>query len=234
MKKTRIGTLAVLGTALACAPAAHAATKVTVRVEGAKKTIFEGTVRTSVHLVTGDDSGPHKCDGTNGGANTTPGPTVTGALDSASSKAGFVWQGDWSDDFDDFLVNRIGPDAATSSKFWGNAVNGKPLQLGGCQYEVKTGDEVLWAYDLFSKKHILRLRGSHSTRVGRLYRLKVTDGQNAKPVAGAHVAGKKTNAKGVVRLRFKAPGVKRLKARRSDSVRSNQLRVKVLRRKHGK
>jgi hypothetical protein len=234
MKKTRIGTLAVLGTALACAPAAHAAPKVTVRVEGAKKTIFEGSVRTSVHLVTGDDSGPHECDGTNGGANTTPGPTVTGALDDAASKANFVWQGDWSDDFDDFLVNRIGPDAATSSKFWGNAVNGKPLNVGGCQFEVKSGDEVLWAYDLFSKKHILRLRGTHKTRVGRSYKLKVTDGKNAKPVASARVAGKKTSAKGIVRLRFKSPGIKRLKARRADSVRSNQLRVKVLRRGHGK
>jgi len=229
--KTRIGTLAVLTAVLACAPA-FAATKVTVRVEGAKKTIFEGTVNTSVHPVTGDDSGPHKCDGTNAGANPTPGPTVTGALDSASKKADFIWQGSWDDSFEDFLVSRIGPDSATSSQFWGNAVNGKPLQVGGCQYQVKKGDEVLWAYDQFSKKHILRLRGAHRTRVGRRFKVKVVDWQNDElaPVEGARVGGKRTNSKGIARFRFKTPGIKRLKARKADSVRSNQLRVKVLRR----
>ncbi len=230
--KTRIGTLAVLTAVLACAPAYAA--KVTVRVEGAKKTIFEGKVNTSVHLVTGDDSGPHKCDGTNAGANATPGPTVTGALDTASKKADFIWQGSWDESFEDFLVSRIGPDASTDTKFWGNALNGRPLQVGGCQAQVHKGDEVLWAYDQFSKKHILRLRGSHRTRVGRRYRVKVVDWQNddLEPVEGARVGGKKTNENGIARFRFKTPGIKRLKARKADSVRSNQLRVKVLRRKH--
>jgi hypothetical protein len=230
--KTRIGTLAVLTTVLACAPAqADAATKVKVRVEGAKKTIFEGTVRTGVHLVTGDSSGPHKCDGTNGGAHPTPGPTATGALDTASKRANFGWTGSWSDDFEDFAVSQVGPDAATTSQFWGVGVNGKPLQVGGCQYQVKAGDEVIWGYDFFSKKHYLRLRGGHKTRVGRLFKVKVVDGQDGKPVRGARVGGRKTNAKGIARLRFKSRGVKRLKARRADSLRSNQLRVKVLRRK---
>ena len=232
--KTRTGTLAVLTIALGCAGAAQAdaATKVRVRVEGAKKTIFEGTIRTAPHLVTGDSSGPHQCDGTNGGAHPTPGPTATGALDTASNRANFAWAGSWSDDFQDFAVNQIGPDAATSTQFWGVGVNFKSLQVGGCQFEVKKGDEVLWAYDLFNKKHILRLRGPHKTRVGKRVTLEVVDGQDGKPVAGARVAGKRTNAKGIARLRFKSRGVKRLKAKRADSVRSNQIRVKVLRRKH--
>ena len=75
--KTRIGTLAVLTAVLACAPAYAAPVKVKLRVEGATKTIFEGRVTTDAHPVTGDESGPHKCDGTNGGANATPGPTAT-------------------------------------------------------------------------------------------------------------------------------------------------------------
>ena len=120
--KTRIGTLAVLTTVLACAPAYAAPTKVKVRVEGATKTIFEGSVRTTAHAVTGDDTGPHTCDGTNGGANATPGPTATGALDTASYRAGFSWAGSWSDQFQDFTVDKIGPDAASSSKFWGVGV----------------------------------------------------------------------------------------------------------------
>ena len=231
--KTRIGTLAVLTSALALAPAAEAApTKVKVRVEGEKRTIFERSVTTDAHPVDGGDgSGAHTCDGTNGGANVVAGPTATGALDTASSGGGFPWSGSWSDDFEDFVVNDVGGDAATSSKFWGVAVNRKPLQIGGCQYQVAAGDEVLWAYDLFSKKYVLRLRGFKRTRVGRAYRAKVIDGQTGDPVAGARVGGRRTNRRGVAVLRFKTRGTKRLKARHADAVRSNLIRVKVLRKK---
>jgi hypothetical protein len=227
--KTRIGTLAVLTAALACAPAYAAPTKVGVRVEGATKTIFEGSVRTDVHMVTGDSTGPHKCDGTNGGANPTPAPTATGALDDAASAFGFSWSGSWSPSFEDFVVNKIGPDASTSTQFWGLAVNGKQAQVGGCQFQVRRGDQVLWAFDLFSKKHILRLIGQRQVRAGRRMFTRVVDAGTGQAIPGARVAGRKTNHKGVVYLRFRHPGVKRLKARRSDSVRSQLLRVKVLR-----
>jgi hypothetical protein len=229
--KTRIGTLAVLTTALAFAPAHAQAAKVKVRVEGAKKTIFEGSVRTAAHLVTGDSSGPHKCDGTNAGANPTPGPTATGALDTASKRANFAWQGDWSDSFEDFLLNRIGPDTPSGGNYWNVAVDGKSLSVGGCQFHVKAGDEVLWADQRFGDE-ILELRGSgRRTRVGKRYRVKVVNGEDGKPVKGARIAGRRTNAKGIARLRFKTRGVKRLKAHHAHAVRSNQIRVKVLRRK---
>jgi hypothetical protein len=229
--KTRIGTLAVLTTALACAPAQAATTTVTVRVEGATKTIFEGKVGTSVHEVTGDSTGPHKCDGTNGGAHPTPAPTATGAFDDASKKAGFDWSGSFSDSFEDFQVNTIGPDTATSSKFWGYFVNGKSPEVGGCGYQVAKGDEVLWAYDAFNAKHILRLDGPSTTRVGKAVNVKVTDGKDGSRVEGVSVGGKKTNSKGIAKLRFKHRGTQRLKASRKDSIRSNQLRIKVLARK---
>src|SRR2546425_921530 len=59
------------------------ATPVTVqlRVEGATSTIFEGPVTTDGHAVDGQDgTGSHPCDGTNGGAHPSPGPTVTSSL----------------------------------------------------------------------------------------------------------------------------------------------------------
>ena len=230
MKKTTVGTLAVLTTMLASAPAHAAPATVKLRVEGASKTIFEGKVRTNGEDVTGDETGPHKCDGTNGGASTTPGPTATGALAAASEDGAFAWSGSWSDDFEDFVVNEIGPDAATSTRFWGVAVNGQDLQVGGCQYQVETDDEVLWAYDLFAKKNILLLSGARKTRVGRLYKVKVRDGRTNKPVGDARVGGERTNRRGIARMRFATRGVKRLKATRDDSVRSNQLRIRVLRR----
>jgi hypothetical protein len=230
--KTTTGTLAVLTAVLASAPAQAAPATVKLRVEGKTHTIFEGKVRTNGQPVTGDDTGPHKCDGTNGGANATPGPTATGALATASEAGSFTFDAAWSDDFEDFAVSRIGADEQDldANQFWGVAVDSVPLQVGGCQQQVVTGAEVLWAYDLFSAKHILQLEGAAKTRVGRTYKVRVVDGNGSLPVKGASVGGEKTNAKGIARLKFTSRGVKRLKAKRDDSVRSNQLRVKVLRR----
>src|SRR4051794_15560112 len=227
--KTRIGTLAVLTAALALAPAAQAVpTKVKVRVEGATKTLFEGAVTTDAHPVdSGDGSGPHVCDGTNGGANTVPGPTATGALDDALKVGNLGWAASYDASFSDFIVSKIGPDAASSTQFWGVAVQWNPLQVGGCQFKVSPGEEVLWAYDLFSKKHVLRLSGPRRVRSGKTIRLKVVDGQTNKPVAGARVGGKKTNSGGVARLRVHRKGTNRLKATAPKSVRSNQIAVKV-------
>jgi hypothetical protein len=233
---TRFGTLAVLITALACAAPATATAapvKVKVRVEGATKTIFEGAVTSDVHTVDGGDAtGAHKCDGTNGGAGTVSGATATSALDDAVKLAGLTWQGSFDSSFDDFIVNKIGPDAATQTQFWGVGVNGKSLEVGGCQQVVSAGDEVLWAYDLFSKAHVLRATGGPKVRAGRIYKVKVVDTQNGNAaVGGALIGGKKTNSQGIAKLRFKTIGTKRLKATEATSVRSNQLKVKVLKRR---
>jgi hypothetical protein len=232
---TRNGALAVLVVALACAAPATAGaapTKVTVRVEGKSKTIFEGALTTDVHAVDGGDgSGAHKCDGTNGGAGTVPGPTATSAMDSAVKLAGLTWSGSFDTSFDDFIVNRIGPDASSSSQFWGVAVQGKSLQVGGCQQVVTAGQEVLWAYDLFGKK-LLHASGAKKVRAGKVLSVKVVDSEKSNaPVAGARIGGKKTNAQGIAKLRFKTTGTKRLKATAAKAVRSNQLTVKVLKAK---
>jgi hypothetical protein len=231
---TRNGALAVLAVAVACAAPATAAaapTNVTVRIEGKSNTIFEGKITTNIHLVDGGDgTGPHKCDGTNGGAGAVPGPTATSAMDTATKVGRLTWAGSYDSSFDDFLVNRIGPDSSTSSQFWGVAVQGKSLQVGGCQQVVTSGQEVLWAFDSFNKK-LLRASGPKKTRVGKLVSLEVIDTEKGKPVAGATIGGKTTNAKGIAKLRFKSRGTKRLKARAPKSIRSNELTVKVLKAK---
>lgn len=224
--KSRNGALAVLALALACPSAATAApATVKLRVEGAQQTIFEGTVRTDGHAIEQDRNGPQKCDGTNGGANPTPGPTVTSALDDA-----VAWDGTWNASFEDFLVNRIGPDAASDNQFWGTALNWTPTELGGCQVRVKNGDEVLWAYDLFSAKQYLKIRGPRLVRNGKRFRVRVVDAKaNGKPVKGATVTptGARTNAKGLVTLRASERGTVAIKAERRGALRSNSLLVRV-------
>jgi len=222
--KSRIGTLAVLGFALACPSAMAAPATVDLRVEGADDTIFEGTVRTDGHAIEQDKNGPQPCDGTNGGANPTPGATVTSALDDA-----VAWDGTYSSSFSDFIVNRIGSDKATDTQFWGTALNGTPTELGGCQVQVKNGDDVLWAYDMFSAKQFLELSGPRTARLNRPFKVKVVDAKNGdKPVKGASVSGvAKTNAKGEATIVAEDRGLLLVKAERRGAVRSNALVVRV-------
>jgi hypothetical protein len=221
--KLRYWALGVLTAALvAAAPAAAAPATVNLRVEGATNTLFDGSVTTDGHAIEQDKAGPKPCDGTNNGANPAPGPTVTSALDTA-----LAWDGTWSNSLKDFQINRIGPDASTSTQFWGLVLNFKQLQVGGCQQQVKAGDQVLIAFDLFSKKHLLKLTGPSHATSGQKFKVKVVDGQDNKPVAGAKVGVATTNAQGIATTSFRGAGRAVLKATKADSIRSNALIVKV-------
>lgn len=221
--KSRLWALGVLTAALAgAAPALAAPATVNLRVEGSLSTIYDAPVTTDGHAIEQDKAGSQPCDGTNNGANPTPGPTVTSALDDA-----LAWDGVWSNSLKDFEITRVGPDANTATKFWGLVLNFHQLQVGGCQQRVKTGDQVLVAYDLFSMKHILELTGPSHAKSGKKFKVKVVDGQNGKPVAGAKVGVAKTNAQGVATTSFKGTGRAVLKATAPQSVRSNALIVHI-------
>jgi hypothetical protein len=228
IESTRKALVALLFLLLAFpAGAAAVPTQVKLRVEGATQTIFEGDVTTDGHDVTTPSSGTHKCDGTNGGANPSPGPTPTTALDDGARLGAYTWDGTWFDSFQDFLIDRVGPDSATQDQFWGQYVNSQPSQVGGCQQLVGSGDEVLWAFDAFSKQHVLRLSGPASATTNEAVDVTVVDGQNGSPISGADVAGVPTGPDGHATLRFGEPGVHRLKASRADSVRSNAISLCV-------
>jgi hypothetical protein len=222
MKLHHTATAALATALLVAAPAAAAPTSVNLRVEGPAGTIFDGPVTTDGHPIEKDRFGPQPCDGTNNGAHPTPGPTVTSTLDDE-----LAWDGKWSPSLNDFQVTRIGPDAQTSTKFWGLVLNFQELQVGGCQQQVKAGDQVLFAYDLFSMKHILKLTGPSNAKSGKKFKVKVVDGQNGKPVPGAKVGVVKANSKGVATTSFRGKGRAVLKATAPQSVRSNALIVKI-------
>jgi hypothetical protein len=209
-----------------CAPAHAAPVTVQLRVEGSTSTIFEGPISTDGKQLD-KGGGPHPCDGTNGGINPTPGPTMTSALDDASLAAGFPWQGTWFDSFGDFGIDSVGTDANDfgANRFWGYALNFVAPDIGGCQKQVQAGDQVLFGYDFFSKAYLLKLSGTPVARVNEPVNITVTDGKTGSPVGGASVAGKTTRADGHARLAFGTPGLKSLKAERPDSLRSNELLV---------
>jgi hypothetical protein len=227
MKLRTLAVMAAVGLLAALFAASAQAVKVNVRVEGKTRTLLERNVDTFVHPVTGDGSGPHKCDGTNGGASTTPGPTVTSAFDDAAKKEALSWAGTWNPSFEDFLIDRVGPDSATSSEFWGTAVNFRDTDAGGCQVKVDQGDEILIAYDSFGKPK-LQLTGARGARSGKVFALFVYDGiDDLNPVAGARVGGKLTNTQGRVLLRIEKRGLYRFKATKPGTIRSNQHKVRI-------
>ena len=218
--------LAGLMTLCFCAPAWAAPVTVQLRVEGATTTLFEGPVTTDGKTITKDGTGPHLCDGTNGGANPGPGPTMTSALDDGQQAGSYTWDGTWFS-FGDFGVDRIGPDAKTATQFWGYTLNYAQVMLGGCQVRVKDSDEVLFAYDLFSKQHVLKLTGPAAASVGQPLTVRVVDGATNSPLPNVAVAGATTAADGTAHVTFDSAGVRRIKAERGDSIRSNGLSIAV-------
>ena len=209
-----VSSLAVAGAAFA-APA-----QVEVRVEGSAATPFEQAITTDAKSVA-QGGASHVCDGTNGGANTDPGPTMTGALDDAAQQGGFDWEGTWYDSFEDFYIDRIGPDSTSGTRNWGLVLNWEQTERGGCQTRIGPGDELLFAYDIFTKLHLLKLVAPEAAQVGEAFQVKVVDGATNEPIAGAAIDGELTGADGLATLTYATPGLRTPKATRADSVRSN-------------
>lgn len=198
-------------------------TVVRLRVEGRTGTIFEAPVFTTPHDVTTPSGGTHRCDGTNNGANPAPGPTATGALDDGARFGGFTFDGSHWGEFDDFFITRVAGDEQTATEFWGILLNKEFTPVGGCQQQVRFGDEVLFAFDAFGKSHVLSLSGPSVVRVGTPATYRVVDAGSGAPIAGATVNGASTDANGEVALTFSSVGAVRVKADRADSIRSNSV-----------
>jgi hypothetical protein len=146
---------------LALTSAAEAApTTVNVRVEGATETLFEGPVSVTPHGVKAtSDTVERPCDGINSldPWNTTPEPTPTSSAVDAMSLIGETFDGQWYPGFNDYFIKRFGPDAEKGGKSWGIVVNNVFTNVGGCQYQLDAGDEVLMAFNAFEFRPILAL-----------------------------------------------------------------------------
>ncbi|RDB28528.1 Indoleamine 2,3-dioxygenase 1 [Hypsizygus marmoreus] len=226
--KTAVGFLLIPCTL--AAPNPNIGTVINLRIEGGHKTIFEGPVFTRGHDIETAQGGKHPCDGTNLGANPSPGPTCTSALDDASKLKGFEYDGEFFPQFDDFNIQTIAGESQqpTQNQFWGLFLNYKAPKVGGCQQQVKFLDNVLFAWDIYHKDHALKLSGSQLAHVNQPVTLTVEDGDTGVPIAGAEVGGRTSDAEGHVSVKFDSVGVKTVKAERADSIRSNGLIIVVV------
>lgn len=160
--RTVIATLAVatLIATFAGSVAWAAPTQVNVRIEGRGETLFEGPIWTEGHdIEASSDTQERSCDGIdpNDPENVTPGPTPTAAAVDAMSLIGETFDGRWYGGYGDYFITRWGPDREAEGMSWGILVNNVFTDVGGCQYELHTGDEALWAYDAFQHKPFLAL-----------------------------------------------------------------------------
>jgi hypothetical protein len=228
------------------------ATPITVnlRVEGSTKTLFEGPVSTEAipnppGLSTKSSGGAHPCDVAHNGANggfVAAGANATSALYDAAVASGLAFDAEWFESLMDFSVSQVGEDIANSGKngeYWGYAVNDTTANVGGCQFQLAPGSEVLWAYNYFNLPHLLDLTGPAGVGGGTPFTVHVTDGQTGAPIAGASigedVAGvttpipgtATTDANGNATLALAHAGTVTLKATQPESVRSNRLVVCV-------
>ena len=100
--------------------------------------------------------------------------------------------------------------------------------MGGCQFALQRGDNVLWAFDAFNKVFFLKVEPNKiAVRKGDTRTVKITDGSTGVVVPGAVIGGVTTDAKGEAVLTFAEKGIFTLKAERADSIRSNALYVVV-------
>lgn len=203
----------------AAAPAAPVT--VNLRAEGSTATPFEGPVTTDVKTVRGE-----LCDGTNGGKNPSPGPTMLGALDDASLTGAFSWDGSWDPTYQDYFVTRIGADDTPSdfSQTWALLLNWRYTPDGGCHMQVHQGDDLLFAFTDYAKP-FLQLTGVPTrAATGESFQVTVeqNDGNGSRtPAAGAAVAGATTDATGHATISFADGGQHTFKATRPDAIRSN-------------
>jgi sRNA-binding protein len=147
--------LILAGVAQAAGP-----TTVNVRIEGATETLFEGPVSAAPHNVeASSDTVERPCDGINSldPWNTAPGVTPTSSSVDAMSLIGETFDGKWYPGFNDYFITRFGPDAEKEGKSWGILVNNVFTNVGGCQYQLDEGDEVLWVFNAFNYRPFLAL-----------------------------------------------------------------------------
>jgi hypothetical protein len=161
MTRTRLLLICV---AAACATATGAtsagATTVDVRIEGRSQTLFEGPVRNAGGPVrASSDTRQRTCNGTNNLQHPLPGASATSAAVDGIRLAGMDFDATWFPGFDDYYVERFGPDreALGAEEYWGILVNDAFTPVGGCQAQVVERDRVLWAFDAFHERGFLKL-----------------------------------------------------------------------------
>lgn len=217
------------------APAGAASIPVDIRVEGAA-----GKHRTADRYLTDSTSvrtaqRPPGCNGS-GATKSLPGRTALGALADAERVDRRLDPLLVSDEFSfGLLVCGIGGDEAGASSFWLFKVNHVSPEVGGDQFTVKRGDDVLWYFSsTLNTGNELELRAPARVRTGDEFTVRVNQydfAGNRTPAAGVTVSGGGasgvTDASGVARLTLNRQGNRTLRATLDPNIPSAPTKVCV-------
>lgn len=177
------------------------------------------------------------CGGT-GNTKTLSGPTATGILTNAATVNRLLRPVGISDKFSfGLLVCGLGEHVASDSAFWLYKVDHKSPEVGGDQYPLRQGDEVLWFFqDTAANVNTgdeLVVQAPARARPGRAFTVTVWayDAAGArKPAAGAEVRGvtvQTTDADGKATITVDKRQTVRLRATRGADVASEAVPVCV-------
>jgi hypothetical protein len=226
MKHRSIAGLAGLVLALLLtAPAAAGPANVHVRVEGAASTLLpRAAVATTTAPVNKDGTAGHDCSGT----------SAAGALERATFGN---WTGTWNASFNAYSVDTIVGGVPGTNQYWALWVNYQYSNVGVCDAELQTGDDVLFFLDCFGAGCVnpvpLRLSqvpakaapGSTAAVLVQAYQANQSTFPvvtSAVPAAGATVTvGNRqfaTGSDGIAQVTFEGTGPVALRATRPGSV----------------
>jgi hypothetical protein len=221
----RLAGVALASGLLALAPAASAASHVTVRVEGKGGTLVKQVqVTTSKHRTVGLDGQP-----------TCSGLSALSALDAAT---GGRWSGPYFDGLGYSPDTINGKKVNTNTSYFSFWFNRHYAQKGLCDTRPKSGDEILLFTDPFTEPKggllPLGLRAPGRATAGKAFRVRVVQySQKGTPTAvkGATVRGgglaRRTNAKGYATFRFRKGREVALRASKVNRIRSEYETVDV-------
>ncbi len=200
MKRSSLLALGGASLVLAVAPAAALAAKVSVRIEGASKTLQAAkTIETSSGSITKFGAPAGAC----------PAASALGALDTATHGK---WKGTFSTSFNEFFITSIlGEAPGSKTGYWGVWLDNKYATTGACEIKLHAGDQVLFAVDSVKKhKHPLGIIAPSKAKAGTPFTLKVvsySDNGKASPQAGVSFTGVtgKTDKQGKLTVTILSP-----------------------------
>jgi hypothetical protein len=192
MKSRSILALGGASLALAVAPGvAQAAQKVSVRIEGASKTLQAArSVTTPSGSITKFGAPAGAC----------PAASAAGALNTATNGR---WKAKFYSSFNDYLISSIlGETPNVKTGYWGIWVNNRYSTKGACEIKLKPADQILFAVDSVKKhEHPLGITAPATATAGKPFTLRAvsySDQGKATARAGVSFNGMKgtTNKEG--------------------------------------
>lgn len=210
------GALLLLLSTAAAAMAAAAGPAVTIRIEGAKKTLLLPTrVRGRTGWITRDGAPKGQCSAT----------SAQGALNVATRGH---WSGQWYPSYHEYFITSILGERPTGSNYWAIFVNNRPASVGACDIKLRAGEQLLFAVSNGSQM-AAALDAPRTAVSGRAFTIRLVGyGKAVRPLSGVRITGNgiravRTDRRGEARVLDDHAGVLVLRAAPKGYVRTEAI-----------